>query len=71
MTPDSAASSASLVAGIFGGELDGMAHVKGRARSQRRHIIGREIGVGMDHANFFSANVQVSATICAMAVSEP
>ena len=40
-----------LDAGVLRGKANRVAHVKGRARPERRHVVRREIGIGMNHPN--------------------
>ena len=47
-----------LVARIFGSQLHRMAHVVGRTRTQRRHVVGRDVGIGMNNGDRFNRNAQ-------------
>ena len=43
---------------IFGRELDGVAHVEERARAERRHVVGRHVGVGVHHGDRLRRHVE-------------
>ena len=49
--PSSGASAASLAGAHPRRRADGIAHVIGRARAERAHVVGRHVGVGMDDAH--------------------
>ena len=43
---------------FLGRELHGMAHVEQRARAERAHVVGRDIGVALHDPDGFRRNVE-------------
>ena len=57
-TPTSRASACELCLGVLGREPHRIAHVIERARAERRHVVGRHVGVGMHDLHRLGRDVE-------------